>query len=252
MCQNPRYDHLFLTTTSGFTLHSTTIGDLCVCVCVCAPQAYYDEATVCGNCMEICRKLDSIRNSGFPDGTCDIAGTFSRDTYLDPLRPSSEPLPDSIPATTSEKERPGTAAAGVNVSRAAADDAAKRLPTRSSSSPGGEQCDTDGVEGGEGGGSGSPRAAAASMESSRQSHSGAGAGAGGRDGVSLMVDPVTATAGGVDDGGGSVKKKHGASDRGGSGMFGESDGEPAVVQTARRGDKKATLLHTRREKVGCC
>lgn len=77
------------------------------------PQAYYDETTVCGNCMEICRKLDSIRTSGFPDSSTGSTDASREDASLDPQRPSSEPLPAFVPAT-SEKERPSTAAAASN------------------------------------------------------------------------------------------------------------------------------------------
>lgn len=77
--------------------------------------------------MEICRKLDSIRSSGFPDAdgaslTGGAAGTgpTSGDDDVNvsgppPPRPRSEPLPESIPALTSfsgEERRPGTAASG--------------------------------------------------------------------------------------------------------------------------------------------
>lgn len=181
--------------------------------------------------MEICRKLDSIRNSGFPDGTSGGAtSTFSRDTSLDPLRPSSEPLPDSIPAITSEKERPGTAAAGIDVSRAADND--QRLQSRSPE----EQCNIDGVEGGGDSSCGSP-SVAASMEGST-GHGGGGVGGAG-DSISAALEPETKD---VDDG----AANHGLNDHG---IKFEESGEPTAAQAAPRGVKKAT--NTRREKVGC-
>ncbi|CAM9417387.1 unnamed protein product [Ectocarpus fasciculatus] len=89
------------------------------------PQAYYDEVTVCGNCMEICRKLDSIRASGFPDpvgaaltggatttGATWSSGDASSLSGEPALRPRSEPLPECILATTVHEGRPGTAATG--------------------------------------------------------------------------------------------------------------------------------------------
>ncbi|CAM9159969.1 unnamed protein product, partial [Choristocarpus tenellus] len=50
------------------------------------PEAYYSEATVCGNCMEICSKLDSIRSLGF--GLVPEAHATASPS---PRRPSSEP-----------------------------------------------------------------------------------------------------------------------------------------------------------------
>lgn len=180
--------------------------------------------------MEICRKLDSIRNAGFPDGTRGgVVGTFSRDTSLDPLRPSSEPLPDSTPAT-SEKKRPGTAAADIDVSCAADKD--QRVQSRLSPSPG-EQYSIDVVEGGEGGSCGN--SSAASLEG-RPSQAGAGG-----DGISPTLEPATDY---VDE----VEVNH--EPIGHEPTFEES-GETAVAQAALRGDKK-TMLRTRREKVGCC
>lgn len=78
----------------------------------CFLQAYYDEVTVCGNCMEICRKLDSIRTCGFPEGNpVPVVAPGAKAPLHDPPRPRSEPLPDFNPATNPVKERPGTAAA---------------------------------------------------------------------------------------------------------------------------------------------
>lgn len=182
--------------------------------------------------MEICQKLDSIRNSGFPDGNSGGAiGTFSRDSSLDPLRPSSEPLPDPISATTSEKGRPGTAAAGIDVSRAAEKD--HRLQSLSSSSPE-EQCNIDGMEG-RGDNSCDGPSVAASVEGST-SHGGGGSGG---NGVNPMLESATQHV----DGGAA---KHGLND---DGIMFEDSGEPAAAQARPRGVKKAT--HTRREKVGC-
>lgn len=60
---------------------------------------------MCGNCMEICRKLDSIRNSGFPDSITVTARSPTNGVGLP--RPSSEPLPESTPLN-SGKLRPST------------------------------------------------------------------------------------------------------------------------------------------------
>lgn len=66
--------------------------------------------------MEICRKLDSIRMCGFPDGNSVPIGAPGDTSPLDdPPRPSSEPLPEFIPATNAWKERPGTAAADSDI-----------------------------------------------------------------------------------------------------------------------------------------
>ncbi|CAM9090655.1 unnamed protein product [Hapterophycus canaliculatus] len=102
------------------------------------PQAYYDEATVCGNCMEICRKLDSIRKAGFPDppdtytkgcanGTISTTTVAAATVWSDgdanklsghaPPRPRSEPFPDFItaaPSLSGKEQRPHTASAGEN------------------------------------------------------------------------------------------------------------------------------------------
>ena len=225
--RKPRY--LYRLSLRAVSPSTPQIGDLCV---LCAPQAYYDEATVCGNCMEICQKLDSIRNSCFPDGDSGGAnGTFSRDSYLDPLRPSSEPLPDPISATTSEKGRPGTAAAGIDVSLATEKD--QRLQSRSPSSPE-EQCNIDGVKGRGDDTCGSP-SVSASVEGST-SHGGGGSS---ENGVNPMLEPATQH---VDNG----KAKHGLNDHG---IMFEGSRELPTAQAGPRGVNKAT--HTRREKVGC-
>lgn len=86
-------------------------------------QAYYDEVTVCGNCAEVCRKLDSVRASGFPDadGAATTGGGGGDGGAMSgpgppPLpRPRSEPLPESIPVLATllgTERRPGTAASG--------------------------------------------------------------------------------------------------------------------------------------------
>ncbi|CAN0360223.1 unnamed protein product, partial [Ectocarpus sp. 12 AP-2014] len=115
------------------------------------PQAYYNEVTVCGNCMEICRKLDSIRASGFPDpagaalaggattaGATWSSGDASSLSGEPALRPRSEPLPECIAATTGNERRPGTAATGREAGAAAI--------TANNSRPGppGEAVDPDG------------------------------------------------------------------------------------------------------------
>ncbi|CAM9178368.1 unnamed protein product [Scytosiphon promiscuus] len=96
------------------------------------PQAYYDEVIVCGNCMEICRKLDSIRMAGFPEppdrsiaGCAGSATTIAAATALSDgdannlssrhlPRPRSEPLPDcisTVPSLSGQEQRPTTASA---------------------------------------------------------------------------------------------------------------------------------------------
>lgn len=84
---------------------------------------------MCGNGLEICRKLDAVRAAGFPEDS------LSRTSFSDPgnntfssvaLRPASEPLPGCIIqyATTT---RPNTAAANV-----------RKDPTHAAVSDGGE------------------------------------------------------------------------------------------------------------------
>ncbi|CAM9757468.1 unnamed protein product, partial [Ectocarpus sp. 8 AP-2014] len=115
------------------------------------PQAYYDEVTVCGNCMEICRKLDSIRASGFPDpagaalaggattaGATWSSGDVSSLSGEPALRPRSEPLPECIAATTGNERRPGTAATGRETG------AATMAADNSPPGPPGEAVDPDG------------------------------------------------------------------------------------------------------------
>eukprot|EP00752_Nemacystus_decipiens_P009308 g8318.t2 len=112
-------------------------------------KAYYDEVTVCGNCMEICRKLDSIRASGFPDADGAITnggvagagagaapdGDTANVSGVAPPRPSSEPLPESVPALASfsgKERRPGTGTSGTGT------DAAGSLLLGDQREPGGD------------------------------------------------------------------------------------------------------------------
>lgn len=90
--------------------------------------------------MEICRKLDSIRTSGFPDaGEVATAAAGGTGEAVDlsgppPPRPRSEPLPESILAVASmsgEERRPGTAVSRRGSIAAAA--AAAAAPTRGQS-----------------------------------------------------------------------------------------------------------------------
>lgn len=75
--------------------------------------------------MEICRKLDSIRASGFADpagaalaggattaGATWSSGDASSLSGEPALRPRSEPLPECIPATTGNERRPDTGVTG--------------------------------------------------------------------------------------------------------------------------------------------
>lgn len=64
--------------------------------------------------MEICRKLDSIRAAGFPEGTTAAPAGFAAAAPAaapagdSPARPSSEPLPELV-TDIAGQERPGTA-----------------------------------------------------------------------------------------------------------------------------------------------
>lgn len=94
--------------------------------------------------MEICRKLDSIRTSGFPDAegvatTGGVAAAGGTGDAVDfsgppPPRPRSEPLPESILAVetlSEEGRRPGTAASrsgSIAAAAAAAATGAASLP----------------------------------------------------------------------------------------------------------------------------
>lgn len=64
--------------------------------------------------MEICKKLDSIRAAGFPDGEAAIVDSTDPEGVGNrPRRPSSEPSPDCI-AVIPEDGRPETATAKGN------------------------------------------------------------------------------------------------------------------------------------------
>lgn len=71
--------------------------------------------TVCGNCLEICSKLDSIRAAGFPDSSTNAGESLLEGFSEEQPRPSSEPPPDTIPEATRE-DRSGTAAAAIEIS----------------------------------------------------------------------------------------------------------------------------------------
>lgn len=77
--------------------------------------------TVCGNCLEICRKLDSIRAAGFPDSSTNAGESSLEGFSEDQPRPSSELPPDTIPEATGE-DGPGTAAACIETSTVGIDD----------------------------------------------------------------------------------------------------------------------------------
>lgn len=101
--------------------------------------------------MEICRKLDSIRASGFPDpagaalavGATTAGATWSSEDASSlsgepALRPRSEPLPVHIPATAGNKGRPGTAATGRDAAAATmAADSSRPGPPGEGVDPGG-------------------------------------------------------------------------------------------------------------------
>lgn len=102
---------------TSLKLQRCSMHPACSLICLDEPycalhfQAYYEEVTVCGNCMEICRKLDSIRSAGFPEGTTAASAGFAAIATASgdsPARPSSEPLPEFV-TDISGQERPGTA-----------------------------------------------------------------------------------------------------------------------------------------------
>lgn len=219
-------------------------------------QAYYDEVTVCGNCMEICRKLDSIRASGFPDadgatatgGVAGAGATSSGDANVSgppPPRPSSEPLPESVPALaglSGEERRPGTAASGRGTGAAgsilpgepreevgdAAVGSARETERRSSS----------GLEGGEAGGAGSRGGSVEPVPKGLPKHTSNGSGSS-EEGSALEsgaeVSDVPIGAGPESD---DI-----------DGLVAEEVAVPSVLaaKTARNRDQKASS--TRRDKV---
>lgn len=206
--------------------------------------------------MEICRKLDSIRASGFPDadgvtttgGTADAAVT-SNASGPPPQRPGSEPLPEPIPALASlsgRERRPGTAASGRSAdavapllqaeSREQAGDAAVDAATEKESGVA-----NDGLEGIDGGGALSSSGGSAGpspKERPKRVLSGSG---GNKEGAAL--EPWAKVSGeGPSLGGGPESDNI-------DDLFAEEIGAPSVVaaRTARSPDQKA--LSTRREKV---
>lgn len=202
--------------------------------------------------MEICRKLDSIRASGFPDA--DGATTTGGEAVADASdvsgpphpRPRSEPLPESIPglASASGKERrPGTAASGSGTDasgpflrgepRGRADDAT------AGTAPETESVADDGLEREEGAGANSSSGIVGPSPKGQPKHTSSGSGSG-EEGSALEA------GGGVFE---AAPVRSGSELDNTDGSIAEESGVPSVVvaSTARNRDQKASS--TRREKV---
>lgn len=120
---------------------------------------------MCGNCLEICGKLDSIRTAGFPEtgataaggdpaaGTTTPGDEASNPSGPLPSRPRSEPLPESSPAAGGlwgTERRPGTAESGtIPALTSVAAGPVRREEPRGGAGDGGAAGDESG--GGEGG-----------------------------------------------------------------------------------------------------
>lgn len=210
--------------------------------------------------MEICRKLDSIRASGFPEadgaaisGGATEVGAFSSssgDANVSgpaPPRPRSEPLPECIPALagfSGKERRPGTAASGRGTEAAGPllrDEPQEEVGgTAMGSAPETETIANGGL-GGEGGGeSRGCGGSAAPSPRGRPKNVPSGSGSG-EEGLALEPGANGSSGGGLVDAGPESDNI--------DGLFAEETGVPSVVEakSARSRDQKAPS--TRREKA---